>query len=510
MSFDFTYFDANSSGMSYLRTLAGDTVIYGMGYIIPRILNYLLIAIYLTWKFEGEQSEYGLYTDFYFYVALLLVLLTLRMETTFFRYGSKQGMRGKAFASATTTLIATAGIWAILVITQNEQLAGLLEYPGYGKHVLILGLIISLDVLVAVPFAALRLDHRPRYFAFLKMIGVFINIGFVLFFLEICPLLKEKGYDAFAFYSDESRLYFVFLSNLIASACIFIVLLPQYAGMRFNWDAALWKRMMAYTLPLVVVGLAGVINQSSYITFQKYILPNSIAENLSDGGIYAAATKLAILMNLFTVAFNYAAEPFFFHHAENRDAKTIYANVARAFTLAASILFLVILLYIDVIQLMLGRSFREGIYVVPILLMAFLFLGLYYNFSIWYKVKDKTHIGAYISIGGALITVVLNIILIREMEVIGSAWASLACYGFMAVSCYFLGRKYYPVPYRIARIFSILLLAIGVYVFSEAIQGILPGGMVQTLVVNTLLLGIFVVILYRMEGRFIREMWKIP
>lgn len=496
--------------MSYLRALAGDTFIYGLGYIIPRILNYLLIAIYLTWKFEGEQAQYGLYNDLYFYVALLLVLLTLRMETTFFRYGSEKENRGKAFVTATYTLICTALIWTGVLLFFRNQIAAALEYPGMGDHILILGLILTFDVLVAIPFASLRLDFRPRYFALLKFAGVFINILFVLFFLELCPWLQEKGFSLANFYDDGDKLYFVFLANLIASGCVFLVLLPKFRLLKFNWDPRIWRKMLAYTLPLVVVGIAGVINQSSYITFQKYILPNSIAENLSDGGVFAAATKVAILMNLFTVAFNYAAEPFFFHNASHKDARTIYAQVAMAFTAVASVLFLFILLYIDLIQLMLGSSFREGLYVVPILLMAYLFLGLYYNFSVWYKVSDRTKTGMYISLVGAAVTVGLNLLLLPTMEVVGSAWAALACYAVMVIACYLLGRKFYPIPYRIGRMFLILLLALGFYGASSWLNGLINGGLMVTLLINTVLLALFIAILYRLEGDLIRDLLKNP
>ena len=265
-----------------LRSLAGDTLIYGTGYILGKVLNYLLITIYLTWKFNGDVAQYGLYTDFYFYVALLLVLLTLRMETTYFRFASDKRRRDAVFGQATFILLITSILWAILVIFFRSQLAAALEYPGYEKHVVTLGMILALDVLVSVPFASLRLESRPIMYSALRLMGILINIAAVLFFLEILPALVRHHVSwAQSWYRDEDRLYYVFLANLIASGSVFLIFLPKYFKAHLRWDPVLAKSMLKYAWPLVIVGLAGVINQSSYITFQKYILPNSLVENLS-------------------------------------------------------------------------------------------------------------------------------------------------------------------------------------------------------------------------------------
>lgn len=487
-----------------LRRLAGDTLIYGTGYILGKVLNYLLITVYLTWKFDGEQAQYGLYTDFYFYVALLLVLLTLRMETTYFRFASDKERRQSTFSQASLILLATSAVWVILVLAGQTQLANALEYPGYEKHVVVLGLIIALDVMVAVPFAALRLEGRPIRYTWLRMLGILINIVAVIFFLEVLPALAKQGIGwAEAWYNHDDRLYYVFLSNLLGSLVVFGIFIPQFLRIRWAWDTVLLKKMMAYALPLVVVGVAGVINQSSYITFQKYILPDSLTENLTAGGIYAAATRVAILMSLFTTAFNYAAEPFFFQHAKSEGAKQIYAEVAKAFTIAGCILMAGILLYLDGVQLLLGESYRSGLHVVPILLLGFLFLGLYYNVSVWYKVTDKTHIGALISTCASVITIVLNILLLPAFHVVGSAWAALACYAFMIVACYLIGRRYYPVPYDLKRILIPIAGALLIYWISLQLRGIFGDALWKTLLTNTVLFIAYVAVLYKMEGKLI-------
>jgi O-antigen/teichoic acid export membrane protein len=486
-----------------LRSLAGDTLIYGTGYILGKVLNYLLITVYLTWKFDGEQAQYGLYTDFYFYVALLLVFLTLRMETTYFRFTSKGEHRAAVFSQATLILLGTSVIWLLILFLRQSELAEMLEYPGYEKHVVALDLIITLDVLVSVPFAALRLEGRPLRYSLLRLLGILINIGGVVFFLELLPAFFENGAKWASWFRSEDRLYYVFLSNLIGSLVVFLVFLPQYLRIKLSWNGRLAKQMLQYTWPLVIVGLAGVINQSSYITFQKYILPNSLIENLSEGGIYAAATRIAILMGLFTTAFNYAAEPFFFKHSGSVSARVMYAEVARAFTIAGCVLMSVILLYLDVVQYVLGESYRSGLYIVPILLLGFFFLGLYYNFSVWYKITDRTRFGALIAFGGAIITIGLNLILIPKMEVVGSAWAALACYAFMSLACYMIGRKYFPVPYELGRIALHVIAVMLLYGISVEVGAFAGVELWKHMVINTLLLGGYLLALYQVEKQMI-------
>jgi O-antigen/teichoic acid export membrane protein len=425
------------------------------------------------------------------------------METTYFRFASDGEKRNETFSQASLILLGTSLLWVVLVVLGQTQMANALEYPGYERHVVVLGLIIALDVMVAVPFAALRLEGRPARYSILRLLGILLNIVAVVFFLEIVPHFAEKGVAWASWYQREDRLLYVFIANLIGSLAVFLIFLPQYLRIRWTWNGELLGKMMKYALPLVVVGIAGVINQSSYITFQKYILPNSLTENLSAGGIYSAATRIALLMSLFTTAFNYAAEPFFFQHAKTEGARQTYADVAKAFTIAASILMAGILLYLDVVQLILGTSYRSGLDIVPILLLGFLFLGLYYNVSVWYRIMDKTHIGALISTCASLITIVLNIVLIREFEVVGSAWAALACYTFMVVVCFLIGKKYYPVPYDLVRIAIPIAGALAVYWLGLQLKELTGDRFWISLLINTVLFAGFISVLYRMEGKLI-------
>ena len=483
-----------------LRKLAGDTLIYGTGYILGRVLSYLLITVYLTWKFDEEEVQYGLYTDFYFYVALVLVILTLRMETTFFRFGSKKEDYGAVYSQASLMLVCTASAWLIFLFLCRDSIAQFLQYPGYEKHVMVLGSILALDVLVAIPFASLRLEQRPVRFALLKLSGITINILAVLFFLELLPRMAlEPDSWADRFYNHDDRLLYVFVGNLIASLFVFAMFLPRYLRIRLDRSRLFFGRMLRYTWPLVIVGIAGVINQSSYITFQKFILPNTLAENLAEGGVYAAATRIAILMSLFITAFNYAAEPFFFRHATEENARQTYADVARAFAVVGSIMMVGIVLYLDVIQLILGESYRASIHYVPILLTAFFLLGLYYNFSVWYKLTDRTIYGAIISAFGAVLTVTINLVLIPVIGVGGSAVAAVSCYGFMAIACYVLGRRYYPIPYRVGHIALLAATGMVFYWISELFRAWMDPSVAVMIGFNTVLFAVFIAGAYRFE-----------
>jgi O-antigen/teichoic acid export membrane protein len=287
-----------------------------------------------------------------------------------------------------------------------------------------------------------------------------------------------------------------------------MVFIPKYLEITWRIDLSYLKRMLKYTLPLVLVGVAGVINQSGYIVLLKQILPGELMQNLSEGGVYAAAMRIAILMSLFTTAFNYAAEPFFFNESKRENARQTYADVAKAFTIAGCVIMVGILMYLDVIQLLLGRSFRSALYLVPILLLAFFFLGLYYNFSIWYKLDDKTRFGAYISGGGVIVTLLVSIFLIPEMGKAGSAWAALACYGFMATACYVLGRKYFPIPYDLRSIGTLVFISALAWGTSIGLINVFDPGLGGRLVINTVIMAAFLGIIYGLEKELILSVVK--
>ena len=445
----------------------------------------------------------------YAYAALLMVFFTYRMETAFFRFASQKGQLEKTFSTVSVALIFSTLLYVCFFVGFSQFFADWLQYSDHRDYILWFTFIIAFDTLAAIPFAKLRLENRPVKFAVLKTLNIVVNIIFIFFFFKICPWLIENGGDWWRnIYIEENRVAYVFISNLIGSATILLLLLPEYFKLKFIFDKELLYKMLRYAMPLVVVGIAAVTNQLLNIPLLKELLPGTLVQNQAAMGVYGAAVKLAILMSLFVQAFNYAAEPFFFRNDKREDSRAIYAQVGQAFAMVGSIVFLGIVLYLDLIQYFLGKDFRSGLGVVPILLIAFLFLGLFYNFSIWYKLKDRTIIGAYISVVGAMITIGLNVWLIPIIGYYGAAWAALACYGFMATAGYLTGQKYYPIPYPIVRILGYILLAIGAFFVSIGLRSYLDESLLLILAVNTFILFIYLGLLYQLEKKTIRSYLK--
>lgn len=481
-----------------IRKLAQETVIYGGSTVLNKVLNLILVAPYLTRVFQDDQGEYGIHGLMYAFAGFLLVILTYGMETAFFRFGNEQKERAKAFSTAAISLLASTVVFVSLIILFAPSIAGFLTEPKDSAYVIYFALIIGLDTLVAIPFASLRLENRPIRFGIYKMINVLVNAAVMLFILEIVPRWLSSADGWGSWYDPDKKLHYVFLANLVASAVTFLLFLPYYRHLRGGFDQHLWKKMFRYAIPLVVVGIAGMINQLADRYFLKEWLPGDFEENKLQLGIYVGCIKIAVLMNLFTQGFKFAAEPFFFRNASRADATKIYADVGQAFTLIGSIAFLGLMLYIDIAKYIVASSFHGGLAVVPILLIAYLLLGLYYNFAIWYKLKDKTHIGAWIACGGAVITITSNYLLIPEIGLLGAAWSALFCFLSMCIACYWIGRQYYPIPYPIGRMLVYLILAILLYGISEWLRPVLTEFPVRMLV-NTGILGVYVIFIFLIE-----------
>lgn len=491
--------------MSLLRQLAGETVVYGMSHILPRILHYIIFTIYLTRSFP-DTKDYGIYNDLYAYSSIILILLIYRMDTAYFRFSSREKDAQRVFSTALIPLLALGIFFLVTVLVAKDSVATALGYAGQAHYVIWFGFIMMLDAFVALPFARFRMENRPYRFLFFRLLNVGLTIFFVFFFLELCPWIISQGWEgADRFLILENRLDYVFLSNLLASSLIFLFMIPELVRDSFQFDLGLWKKMMMYSLPLVLVGIAGSFNQSFATPLQKYFLGDDIMTNLANAGVYNATFKIALLLNLSVVAFNYAAEPFFFKNFAGRDNKEIYGLVALAFTIIGCFVLLGIYLYIDIIQLILGSNYRDALYLLPILLLAYLFLGLYYNFSIWYKLVDKTIIGSYISIIGALITLVISIAFLAKIGYAASAWAALGCYAFMALAGLLTGRKYYPIPYPLHKIVSYICLTLVIVAISYGIS-VLGLGLAQRLAVNSLLLIVYGTIVFYFEKPLLSEL----
>ncbi|MEK7257394.1 MAG: polysaccharide biosynthesis C-terminal domain-containing protein [Bacteroidota bacterium] len=480
--------------MSLLKKLAGETAIYGVSSILGRAMNFLLVSIHTRIFLE---DEYGISQKLYAYVGIILVLLTYRMETSFFRFGTPEADRERSFATAMMSLLATTAGFLALGFFFSQPLADWLKIPDRSYLVVFIALILVMDALLEIPFARLRLEHKAKKFVTLKMAGILINIALTLFFLLLLP--KLPGGFLGIKYSPSFGIGYIFIANVLASGVTLLFMLPTMLRIKASFDSALWKSMVKYAAPLVVVGLAGIADETLDRILQEELLPYSHKENLAQMGIYAACYKLTVILALFTQAFRYAAEPFIFAHAKNKDAPELYGQVAKYFTLAGALGMLFVLLYLDLFALLLGESYRGAINAVPVLLLASLCLGIYYNFSTWYRLTDRTIWGVYISLFGLAVTILFNVWWIPIFGYMGSAWAKLLCYGGMMAAGWYFGQRYFPVNYPLGRMASYVGLALGLYLLSEIFQKTIAAGHWLVWVFNTLLLGIFLFIAWRLE-----------
>lgn len=437
--------------MSFVKKLAGETVIYGMGSILPRILYYLFITTYITYKFP-DTYNYGIYNDLYAYSSVILVLFLFRMDTAFFRFGSRDKEQIQTFGAALLPVTVISIIGVSLLYIFSESIATFLKYDGGGYYVRWFAFILGLDAMAGMFYAKFRLQSRPIKFLFFKVANVLVTLTVVFFFLEIEPKLFNEP-----LIRVNRTIDYVFIANLIGSFVVLAIMIPDILKVRWKWDLMLMKKMFWYAGPLVLVGIAGQINQTFAIPLQKFFLGEAYDANLTKAGAYAGPMKIAMLLNLFTVAFNYAAEPFFFNNVKNENAEKAYGQILHAFVLACGVAMMTIVCFQEIAIKLIGESYRGPQDIIPILLFSNLFLGIYYNISIWYKLSDRTIYGAYISIGGAVITLVLSVFLLPVYGYIVSAYASLLCYGFMMISGYALGQKFYPIDYPLRQIVVIII-----------------------------------------------------
>lgn len=411
-------------------------------------------------------AEYGVNTLMYSYVTFFNVLLTYGMETAFFRFSVKHDKPEDVYHTALKSLLGSSFLFVAVFSLFASPIASLIRLPQHPEYIIYFTLIIAIDAVCAVPFAYLRQQNKPMRFAVIKNINIFTNILLNLYFLLLCPYVQAHYGTLLPFFHGQVHMGLVFQANLVASAITIPLLYKEfYAITKGSFDKQLWKDMLVYGLPLMVVGFAGMINETLDRTIISYFYPTP-EEGLAANGIYGANYKLSILMSLFIQAFRYAAEPFFFSHAKTDDKRTVYAQVMDYFVLVCLGLFLMVTLYIDVFKHFINERYWEGLHVVPVLLVANMFLGIYYNLSIWYKLSDQTNKGAIISLTGAGITIVANLALVPLMGYTGSAWATLICYVSMAIICYVMGMKYYPIPYHLLKLIGYIILALAMYALS--------------------------------------------
>jgi O-antigen/teichoic acid export membrane protein len=433
-----------------IKKLAGETVLYGMGTIVPRIFNFLLLPLHTS---VFHPAQYGVITYLYAFAAFLNVVYLWGMETAYFRFATRKEADARhVFNVSVTAVIAVSTVISAALIVFRAAVADVLQIENGAHYITWLAAILWIDAVVAIPFARLRLERKPLRFALAKI----SNIIFLVL-LNVYFLLYR--------YEPQTGIGYVFIANLLANALFVLFFTPWLAQWRPRLDRHITPHMLRYATPVMFTGLAGMTNEM----FSRMTLSWWLPENFYPGrdaqyalGVFGACYKYAVLMNLAVQAFRYAAEPFFFSNAENRQAPELFARINHYFVVVCSVILVAVSVNLDALRFLLGdEQYYEGLVIVPVLLLAYLFLGVYYNFSVWFKVTDKTYFGTLFTVGGAIITIVANYLLIPLWGYVGSATAALLCYAGMMVACYLYGQKYYPVPYTVGKSLIYIMSAAG-------------------------------------------------
>lgn len=451
--------------MAGIKSLAKDTAIYGMSSIVGKFLNWCLTPLYTYVLVTTEQ--YGIITNFYALMALMLVLLTYGLETGFFRFANDtdRGEPQTVYSTCMVSLITTTLLFLGLVIIFQTPLAALMECSQHPEYVLMLGLIIGLDVFAALPFAFLRYKKRPLRFAFLKMLNIALNIAFNLFFLVLCPLIHKSHPEWIAwFYIPDYGAGYILVSNLLSSFIQLLTLIPEIVKIQWTFRFSLLQQILRYSFPLLVLGLAGMLNQNFDKLMYPYLLDNH-EYAMSQLGIYGANSKIAVVMIMFTQAFRYAYDPFIFAKSKGEDKRSTYALAMKYFVIVDLLIFLSVMFYLDIIRYFIKPTYFEGLRIVPIVMLADLFSGVFFNLSLWYKLTDRTQWGVYFSLVGLVIIVLMNVFLVPLYGYVASAWAAFACYFVMMFFSWLFGQRYYPIKYDlkgIGKYFGLALLLYGI------------------------------------------------
>lgn len=452
--------------MTGLKSLAKDTAIYGLSSILGKFLNWCFVFLYIN--VLRSTSDYGIVTNLYAYMALLLIILTYGMETGFFRFANDKENNNpmRVYSTTLISIATTSALFIAIVALFLNPISTIMGYPNGQECVMMLAIIIAIDAFISIPFAYLRYQKRAIRFASLKLINIALNIALNLFFFLLCPYIYERNPEAVSwFFSYDKLVYYIFVSNLISSVATLLMLLPQLRGFKYTFDKKLWHTMLRYSLPILVLGIAGIMNQ----TFDKMFYPILAANRpayMEELGIYGAVFKIAIVMVMFTQAFRFAYEPFIFAKNKNEqgDAKTTYALTMKYFIITSLLIFLGVMYYIDIVSFLMPPAYFKGIHIVPVIMAAEVFFGVIFNLSLWYKLTDRTQWGAYLSIFGFVILATVNILFVPQYGYVACAWASFACYFAMMVASYLIGQHYYPIKYPLKEIGAYTLLAAILYV----------------------------------------------
>ena len=458
--------------MAGLKSLAKETAIYGMSSIVGRFLNYLLVPVY-TSSLSAQSGGYGVVTNIYAWVALILVILTCGMETGFFRFANKEGEEPQKVYS--TTLLGVGGFslsFLLLGLLFLQPIAGWLEYADHPWYVGMMMMVVAMDAIQCIPFAYLRYQKRPLRFAALKLLFIVLNIA-----LNLIYYVGMEGKEVGC----------AFLINLICTSVVMLCLIPELRPCRYGFDRALYRKMLNYSLPLLLLGVAGILNQVADKIIFPFVYPDPSQASV-ELGIYGAASKIAMVMAMLTQAFRFAYEPFVFGKSRDKDNLQMYAQAMKFFIIFTLLAYLAVLFYLDVLKFIIGRDYWPGLRVVPIVMAAEIFMGIYFNLSFWYKLTDQTKWGAWFSLAGCFVLVLLNLLLIPRYSYMGCAWAGFAGYGTAMLLSYFIGQKKFPIPYDLRAMGGYVLLAALLYLLSAVVE---VEHLVLRLVFRSLLLLLF-------------------
>jgi O-antigen/teichoic acid export membrane protein len=433
-----------------------DTIIYGIAAVLPRVINFLLVKVHTD---ALPTSNYAENTNFFIWIAFLIVLLTFGFETAFFRFYNSEEKKDSLISTAQLSVIVSTSIFVLLAFSFSDFFTQIFDFNNNPLQLKLLIGILALDAVMMVPFAYLRASNRPIKYALIKLINVGVIVVINLVFLKFIPELVDNNRKVpsilMTWYNSTSLVNFIFIANLIGSAISLILLMPYLLRFKWTFNRTLFKKMLTYSWPIAVAGIAYVINEN----LDKILIGQLIDKETM--GIYSACYKLAIFMNLYIMAFRLGAEPFFFNHSDKKNAKETYAKILNYFIIIGSLVFVGIVVFIDILkQLFINEKYWEAIVIVPIILLANLFLGIYHNLAIWYKLTDKTKFAMLFSIIGAIITVLFNVFLLEKVGFIASAWATLLAYGTMMLLSYYIGKNRYPVPYNLKKSGSYLVASI--------------------------------------------------
>lgn len=485
--------------MSSVKSLFKDTAIYGVSSIVGRFLNWCLVPMY-TYCFPS--SEYGIVTNLYAYVALVLVILIYGMETGFFRFANHERYSDptEVYTTSLISLGTTSMLFIIAGCLFSPELARLLDCGDHPAYIWMMVIAVGVDAYTAIPFAYLRYRHRPMRFATLKLVNIGLNIGLNLFFILLCPWLWKVAPDTIGWFYDPSfGIGYIFLANMISSLAVLLLLFPELTSVGYRFNGALLRKMLVYSFPLLIIGIAGIMNQTIDKILFPMIYPDK-ATAMAELGIYGANYKIAIVMVMFIQAFRFAYEPFIFAQSREKgeDRNQAYRQAMTWFVIAAMFIFLGVLYFLPILKFFISPAYFSGLKVVPVIMMAEFFFGVFFNLSLWYKLTDRTVWGTWFTLLGLAVTVGLNFLLVPRMGFMGCALAALCCYAVMMLASYFVGRVKYPIDYDVRRVVFYVLAAMALWGAGWLLT---TGNNLVDLPLRVLLLGVYVGLVFLAERR---------